>query len=58
MQNADKLDSIYDELVKLRDTMGKKLGHENYIPLGYDRMGRTATARRTWSASAPPSSST
>ena len=40
MQNAEKLDSIYDELVKLRDTMGKKLGHKNYIPLGYDRMGR------------------
>ena len=40
MQNAEKLDSIYDELVRLRDTMGKKLGHKNYIPLGYDRMGR------------------
>ena len=40
MQNAEKLDSIYDELVHLRDTMGKKLGHKNYIPLGYDRMGR------------------
>ena len=40
MQHAEKLDSIYDELVHLRDTMGKKLGHENYLPLGYDRMGR------------------
>lgn len=35
-----ELDSLYDELVHLRDTMGKKLGYENYIPLGYDRMGR------------------
>lgn len=34
------LDRIYDELVKLRDRMGKNLGYENYIPLGYDRMGR------------------
>ena len=34
------LDRIYDELTHLRDTMGKKLGHENYIPLGYDLMGR------------------
>ena len=34
------LDRIYDELVKLRDQMGKNLGYENYIPLGYDRMGR------------------
>ncbi len=34
------LDRIYDELVSLRDTMGKKLGHDNYVALGYDRMGR------------------
>ncbi len=34
------LDRIYDELVHLRDTMGKKLGHPNYIGLGYDRMTR------------------
>lgn len=34
------LDRIYDQLVHLRDTMGKKLGHEGYIPLGYDRMER------------------
>lgn len=36
----DKLDSIYDQLVKLRDGLGRQLGKENYIPLGYDRMGR------------------
>ena len=40
MSHAEKLDSIYDELVHLRDTMGKKLGHKDYIPLGYDRMQR------------------
>ena len=34
------LDEIYDTLVKLRDGMGKKLGYENYLPLGYDRMVR------------------
>ena len=34
------LDRIYDELVRLRDTMGKKMGYENYVPLGYCRMGR------------------
>ena len=34
------LDRICDELVHLRDTMGKKLGHPNYIGLGYDRMTR------------------
>lgn len=38
--NQAALDDLYDKLVHLRDTMGKKLGHENYIPLGYYRMGR------------------
>ena len=33
-------DRIYDELVHLRDAMGKKLGYADYIPLGYDRMQR------------------
>jgi len=35
-----ELDRIYDELVHLRDAMGRKLGHDNYLPLGYDRMQR------------------
>ncbi len=39
-ENQAELDRIYDELVRLRDQMGKNLGYENYIPLGYDRMGR------------------
>ena len=34
------LDRIYDELTRLRDTMGKKLGYEGYTTLGYYRMGR------------------
>lgn len=34
------LDRIYDGLVHVRDTMGRKLGHENYRPMGYDRMLR------------------
>ena len=34
------LDRIYDELVKVRDGMGRKLGYEGYTPLGYDRMQR------------------
>ena len=38
--NQAELDRIYDELVKLRDQMGRNLGCKNYIPLGYDRMGR------------------
>ena len=39
-EQEPELDRLYDELVKLRDSMGRKLGYENYIPLGYDRMGR------------------
>lgn len=34
-------DEIFDELVKLRDSMAKKLGYENFIPLGYARMKRS-----------------
>ena len=37
---AEKLDGIYAELLELRNAMGRKLGHGNYIPLGYDRMNR------------------
>lgn len=38
--NQEKLDSIYDELVKLRDGMGRKLGYDGFTELGYYRMGR------------------
>ena len=39
-QNQQQLDSIYDQLVKLRHGMAQKLGYENYIGLGYKRMQR------------------
>ena len=38
--NQAELDRLYDELVKLRDEMGRKLGYEGYTTLGYYRMGR------------------
>ncbi|MGN0642244.1 MAG: M3 family oligoendopeptidase [Huintestinicola sp.] len=34
------LDRIYDEMVRLRNNMAKKMGYENYIPLGYNIMLR------------------
>ena len=40
MEHAAELDELYDKLVHLRDTMGKKLGYEGYTTLGYYRMGR------------------
>ena len=38
--NQAELDRLYDELVHLRNAMGKKLGYEGYTTLGYYRMGR------------------
>ena len=39
-EHQDEFDAIYDKMVHLRDTMGKKLGYEGYTTLGYYRMGR------------------
>ena len=39
-KNADKLDEIYDKLVKNRTAQAKQMGYENYLQLGYYRMGR------------------
>ena len=39
-EHGAELDEIYDELVKVRTAMGKKLGYEGYTPLGYLRMRR------------------
>ena len=35
-----ELDEIFDELVKVRDRMAKKMGYQNFVELGYYRMGR------------------
>lgn len=37
---GQKLDEIYDELVRLRDVKGRKMGYKNFVPLGYLQMGR------------------
>lgn len=39
--NAEKFDRIYDDLVKVRDAMAKKLGYKNYIELAYTNLRRT-----------------
>jgi M3 family oligoendopeptidase len=39
-QNRERLDSIYDSLVHVRDRMAAKLGFKNFIPLAYLRMSR------------------
>lgn len=38
--NREELDEIYDKLVKNRNAQGRMLGYDNYIQLGYDRLGR------------------
>ncbi|WAH35959.1 M3 family oligoendopeptidase [Alicyclobacillus dauci] len=40
-EHADKLDEIYDRLVQVRTRIAKKLGYDNFIELGYARLGRT-----------------
>lgn len=39
-KHAEKLDDIFDRLVKIRDGMAKKLGYKNFVELGYYRMDR------------------
>jgi M3 family oligoendopeptidase len=38
--NADELDVLYDQLVKLRHAMACKLGFKTFTPLGYRRLRR------------------
>jgi len=40
-ENEETMECIFAELVEVRDAMGKALGYENFIPLGYQQRGRT-----------------
>ena len=40
-EHMKEIDDIYDKMVKVRTRMAKKLGYENYVQLGYDKLGRT-----------------
>ena len=39
--NEPRLEEIWSELICIRNQMGKNLGYENYIPVGYLEQGRT-----------------
>ena len=39
-EHQAELDELYDKLVKNRTQQAKMLGYDNFLPLGYDRMGR------------------
>ncbi|AHF06795.1 M3 family oligoendopeptidase [Desulfitobacterium metallireducens] len=40
-QNEEKLDAIFDQLVKVRTGIAQKLGYASYVELGYARMLRS-----------------
>lgn len=44
--NAEKLDDIYDRLVKNRTEQAKAMGYENYLELGYYRMNRNCYGKK------------
>ena len=35
-----EIDEIFDQLVKVRDKMAKKLGYKNFVALGYNRLAK------------------
>lgn len=40
-ENEEEVDRIYDDMVKVRSEIAHKLGYDNFVQLGYDRLGRT-----------------
>ncbi len=48
--NQAELDEIFDKLVKNRNAQGRLMGYDNYIPLGYDRLGRNCYGGKELSA--------
>lgn len=40
-ENEEQIDRIFDEMVQVRNKMAQDLGYDNYVQLGYDRLGRT-----------------
>ncbi|MCH5160639.1 MAG: M3 family oligoendopeptidase [Clostridiales bacterium] len=44
--NADKLDRLYDKLVKVRDRMAKKMGFGNFVEMGDLRIGHIDYGRK------------
>lgn len=43
-QNEPRMEEIWDELIKVRNQMGRNLGYDNYIPLGYLNQHRSDMA--------------
>lgn len=39
--NEEEMENIFSQLVEVRNAMGKAMGDENFIPLGYKQQGRS-----------------
>ncbi len=46
LENQEQLDILYDKLVKNRTAQAKAMGYENYLELGYYRMGRNCYGQK------------
>lgn len=46
LEHQEQLDTIYDKLVKNRTAQAKAMGYENYLELGYYRMGRNCYGQK------------
>lgn len=44
-KNGEALDSIYDDLVRIRTAMAQKLGYKDFVELGYYRMLRNSYSK-------------
>ncbi len=45
-RHKEALDGIFDRLVKVRTRMARKLGYENFVELGYNRMERVSYGKK------------
>ena len=48
--NRAELDELYGKLIKCRNAQARCLGHENFIQLGYDRLGRNCYGQKELAA--------
>lgn len=44
--NEEEMEDIFSQLVEIRNEMGKAMGDENFIPLGYKQQGRSDYGQR------------
>jgi M3 family oligoendopeptidase len=40
-KNEEEMEDIFDQLIKIRNEMGRSLGYDNFIPLGYMQQERS-----------------